>query len=187
MHIIGIVGRANVGKSTIAEYLNSNYNYEEITVASSLKDYVAKKYSLPRHLLEGKTIESRKWREEFVVNNQTPRQLLQHIATYKRNIDPYYWTKRIKVLDDDKNYVLSDCRFETDIEYLLSHKKSIIIKLSRTNNSILFDSENHIEDLYSDYEIMGDMEYTKMCIDDIIIKHDYYMKRDGHVKKYIQK
>lgn len=140
MRIVGLVGRANTGKSTVAKYL-SKYGYYEICFASALKDYVAKKYNLNREMLNGDTDESRIWREEYILDcGITPRKLLQKVGNGKRAKDPDYWVKKININDIDK-FVISDCRFANELEFIKSIPNSITIKLVRPNNSIYFEVE----------------------------------------------
>ena len=62
--IIGICGLIGSGKDTIADYLVTNYNFKKLSFADKLKDSVATMFDWDRDLLDGKTDESRAWREK---------------------------------------------------------------------------------------------------------------------------
>ena len=61
--IIGIAGFQGSGKDTIADYLQNIYGFKRDSFASTLKDAVAAVFGWNRELLEGRTTESRQWRE----------------------------------------------------------------------------------------------------------------------------
>jgi len=62
--IIGIAGLIGSGKDTAADYLVNSYGYRRDSFASTLKDAVSAVFGWDRELLEGRTRESREWREE---------------------------------------------------------------------------------------------------------------------------
>jgi hypothetical protein len=62
--VIGIVGNIGSGKDTIAHYLTQFHDFNQLSFASSLKDAVANVFGWDREQLEGRTQESREWREE---------------------------------------------------------------------------------------------------------------------------
>ena len=62
--IIGIAGFQGSGKDTIADYLQNIYGFKRDSFASTLKDAVSSVFGWDRELLEGRTKESRAWREQ---------------------------------------------------------------------------------------------------------------------------
>ena len=86
--IIGICGLIGSGKDTIADYLVTNYNFKKLSFADKLKDSVATMFDWDRELLDGKTDESRAWREKEdaywtkeLGYSVTPRLVLQKFGT----------------------------------------------------------------------------------------------------------
>ena len=124
--IIGICGLIGSGKDTIADYLVTNYNFKKLSFADKLKDSVATMFDWDRELLDGKTDESRAWREKEdaywtkeLGYSVTPRLVLQKFGTECMR-DGFYdgiWvslTKK-KILDNpDVKWVIPDVRFDNE-------------------------------------------------------------------------
>ena len=62
--IIGVVGSIGSGKDTVADYLANFHSFRRESFAASLKDAVSVIFGWDRTLLEGRTKESREWREQ---------------------------------------------------------------------------------------------------------------------------
>ncbi len=124
--IIGICGLIGSGKDTIADFLVKEHNFQKLSFADKLKDSVAEMFEWDRQLLDGKTDESRAWREksdEFwskeMGRDITPRYVLQVFGTECMR-DGFYdgvWVSlaKKKILDNpDINWVIPDVRFENE-------------------------------------------------------------------------
>ena len=130
--IIGICGLIGSGKDTIADYLIRKHDFEKISFADKLKDSVSTMFDWDRELLDGKTDESRAWREEVdeywtkeTGETITPRLVLQLFGTECMR-DGFYdgiWvslTKK-KILDNpDKHFVIPDVRFPNEVKMIQS-------------------------------------------------------------------
>jgi len=128
--IIGICGLIGSGKDTIADYLIKRHNFQKLSFADKLKDSVATMFDWDRNLLDGKTDQSRKWREEVdeYWSNETgeeitPRYVLQLFGTECMR-DGFYdgiWvslTKK-KILDHPEiNFVIPDVRFPNEAKMI---------------------------------------------------------------------
>ena len=128
--IIGICGLIGSGKDTIADYLIRKHNFQKTSFADKLKDSVSVMFDWDRELLDGKTDESRAWREERdeywsqeTGEAITPRLVLQLFGTECMR-DGFYdgiWvslTKK-KILDNpDKNFVIPDVRFPNEAKMI---------------------------------------------------------------------
>ena len=86
--IIGFVGFIGSGKDTAADYLVNFHGFRRDSFANTLKDAVAAVFGWDRTLLEGRTSESREWRDQidFWWSNRlgkqvTPRWVLQYWGT----------------------------------------------------------------------------------------------------------
>ena len=62
--IIGICGLIGAGKDTIADYLVNIHEFRRESFANTLKDSVAAVFGWDRNMLEGRTKQSREWREQ---------------------------------------------------------------------------------------------------------------------------
>lgn len=131
--IVGLVGFASSGKDTVAEYLAKEHGFTTIAFADSIKDCLATIFCWDREMLEGKTKESRKWREEvdnwwadkLCIPQFSPRWAMTNFGTdlMRRHFNPDIWIiNTLRRLEDraDENIVLRDCRFPNEIEALRS-------------------------------------------------------------------
>lgn len=127
--IIGIVGFIGSGKDTVADYLVNFHNFRRESFASSLKDAVSVVFNWDRSLLEGRTQESREWREtpdvwwsERLQKPITPRWVLQYWGTEvcRNGFSDDIWIASLenKLLTSDSNVVISDCRFPNEISMI---------------------------------------------------------------------
>jgi len=121
--IIGICGLIGSGKDTVAEYLVEHSNFNKISFADKLKDAVAQMFEWDRQLLDGKTLESRTWRElpdtywsNEVGSTVTPRLALQKFGTecMRQGFFDGIWvslTKKKMLNNPNMNWVIPDVRF----------------------------------------------------------------------------
>jgi hypothetical protein len=140
--IIGIVGNIGEGKDTVAEYLESQHKFKRESFAGTLKDAVAAVFGWNRELLEGKTNESRDWREQvdqwwadkLNMPNLTPRSVLQLWGTEvcRRSFHDDIWIASLenKLRNVDTNVVISDCRFPNEFA-AIKNAGGIIVRVKR--------------------------------------------------------
>lgn len=126
--IIGICGFIGSGKDTAADYLVNFHEFRRESFASSLKDAVSAIFGWDRNLLEGRTKESRAWREQvdpwwaarLNMPKLTPRWILQQWGTevLRGNFHDDIWIASIenKLRQTGDNVVITDCRFPNEIE-----------------------------------------------------------------------
>ena len=124
--IIGICGLIGAGKETIADHLVNDHSFVKLSFADKLKDSVATMFDWNRDLLDGKTEQSRKWREQMdpfwsmeLKHEVTPRLVLQKFGTECMR-DGFYdgiWVSLVKKKLKDNpqiNWVIPDVRFENE-------------------------------------------------------------------------
>ena len=128
--VIGICGLISSGKDTIADYLIKNHTFHKISFADKLKDSVSAMFGWDRELLDGKTNESRKWREEVDAywtsetgRTITPRLVLQEFGTecMRNGFYDGIWvslTKKKIIENPNMNFVLPDTRFPNEAKML---------------------------------------------------------------------
>ena len=143
MVIIAICGFQGVGKDIFANYLVNNYNFQKFSFATTIKDVLSDMFGWDRKLLEGDTIESRKFREtidpwwasKLTIPDLTPRKMLQIVGTdlFRKYFHDKIWVhiiekKIIDFLKINSSYriIISDCRFPNEISMLKNLGAQII-------------------------------------------------------------
>jgi len=140
--IIGICGLIGSGKDTIADYLQNIHQFRRESFAHSLKDAVAQIFGWDRELLEGRTKESRHWREQvdpwwaarLKMPHLTPRHVLQVWGTEvaRRSFHDDIWIAALenKLRKTTDDVVISDCRFPNEIKSI-RNAGGIVIRVVR--------------------------------------------------------
>lgn len=126
--IIGFCGFIGSGKDTAADYLINYFQFRKDSFANALKDAVSQIFGWDRILLEGRTKESREWRdqvdqwwaERLKIPHLTPRWVLQQWGTEvcRAGFHDDIWIasleNRLRKTSDD--IVISDVRFPNEID-----------------------------------------------------------------------
>jgi len=140
--IISIVGFIGSGKDTVADYLANIHQFRRESFASTLKDSVAAVFGWDRTLLEGRTRQSREWREtvdpwwanRLNLPQLTPRWVLQQWGTevVRKSFHDDTWIasleNKIRKITDD--VVISDCRFVNEIQ-AIRNQGGIVVRVTR--------------------------------------------------------
>ena len=125
--IIGICGFIGSGKDTIADYLVNIHQFRRESFANTLKDAVSQVFGWDRDMLEGRTRQSREWRERvdpwwakrLNMPDLTPRWVLQYWGTEvcRRAFHDDIWIAALenKLRSSNDDIVISDCRFPNEI------------------------------------------------------------------------
>lgn len=127
MKNIGIAGKFAVGKTSVANILESNHGYVRMSIASSLKQFVNQMYARDVYGTdEGAVLQKS---DSILINTVdgrrmvTVRQLLQDIGNQMKLIDQDIWLRGVRhqVLlwnEMGKSVVIDDVRFPREAEYL---------------------------------------------------------------------
>lgn len=138
MTLIAICGLIGTGKDTIADFLVNDHGYARASFAGALKDAVAAVFSWDRELLEGRTDESRVWREtvdpwwanRLEMPELTPRLVLQLWGTEvcRKGFHDSIWVASVenKLRLTDASIVLTDCRFPNEINAMRAAGAKIV-------------------------------------------------------------
>jgi hypothetical protein len=130
--IISISGRIGSGKDTVADMLVNNHGFKRLSFASSLKDAVSCVFGWDRDLLEGRTKESREWREtvdpwwskRLNIDSLTPRWVLQYWGTdvLRSHFHDDIWIASVehKLIHTKENIVITDARFTNELNVIKS-------------------------------------------------------------------
>lgn len=150
MAVIAIAGFISSGKDSVADYLITQHGYKKISFASSLKDSVAAIFGWDRTLLDGFTMESRKWREEvdqwwaarLNMPNLTPRWILQHWGTEvcRTHFHNDIWVASVEnqLRRTDDNIVITDCRFKNEFA-AVKNANGLAARIHRGPKPIWYD------------------------------------------------
>jgi hypothetical protein len=139
--IIGICGLIGAGKDTIADYLVNIHQFRRESFANTLKDAVSAVFGWNREMLEGRTKQSREWREqrdEWWSNRLgmdiTPRWVLQYWGTEvaRKSFHDDIWIASLenKLRTSSDDIVISDCRFPNEIA-AIKRAGGIVIRVVR--------------------------------------------------------
>lgn len=125
--VIGFVGFIGSGKDTAADYLVNFHGFRRDSFANSLKDAISHVFGWDRTLMEGRTKESREWREQvdtwwaerLKIPNLTPRWVMQYWGTEvcRQGFHDDIWIASVenRMRKTKDNIVISDVRFPNEI------------------------------------------------------------------------
>ena len=147
--IIGICGLIGSGKDTIADYLQNIHQFRRESFAHTLKDAVAAVFGWDRELLEGRTRESREWREQVdpwwtarLNMPVTPRLVLQvwgtEVARKSYHDDIWIASLENKLRKTHDDIVISDCRFPNEI-LAIKRAGGIVIRVVRGPEPVWYE------------------------------------------------
>jgi hypothetical protein len=150
MMIVGLVGFIGSGKDTAADYLCNVHGFRRDSFANTLKDAVSVIFGWDRTLLEGRTSESRAWREQvdpwwsarLNLPNLTPRWILQHWGTEvcRQGFHDDIWIASLenKMRKTNDSIVISDVRFPNEIK-AIHNAGGVVIRTKRGPDPAWFD------------------------------------------------
>ena len=142
MTIISFVGNIGCGKDTAADYLVNYHQFRRDSFANTLKDAVSHVFGWNRELLEGRSKESREWREtvdtwwaeRLRMPKLTPRWVLQHWGTEvcRAGFHDDIWIASLenKMRKTNDNVVISDVRFPNEIK-AIHNSGGVVIRIKR--------------------------------------------------------
>jgi hypothetical protein len=134
--LIGLVGLIGSGKGTVADRLEQEHGFRKDSFAKSLKDAVSCMFNWDREMLEGKTKESREWRErpdtfwsKRFGKDITPRWVLQYFGTevMRQGMHDAIWVDSCMARYDGRPTVIADTRFENEIKTIREMGGKIVL------------------------------------------------------------
>jgi hypothetical protein len=194
--IIGICGFQSSGKDTIADYLIKEHGFIKMSFASRLKDIISIMFGWSRDKLEGLTKEDREWREQIdpwwsktlQMPQLTPRFVMQYFATdlFRNKFHPDIWVKIVenelnKLIEQntERKIVISDCRFENEINMIL-RLGGKIIQVHREPPYWFYDYRNGEEPPNIKLIHRSEIEWIR-CY------KDYDINNDGTIEELYEK
>lgn len=127
MKIVGLLGPAGCGKSSVASYLSNKYGAKRYSFAQPLKEIVRLSFDLTESQVYGTQAQKEAVDPRY---NVTPRWLLQRIGTQgvRAVLGPdFWWQHCLAQIERDAGEVavIEDCRFENEVNGLLAKGASI--------------------------------------------------------------
>lgn len=141
--MFGFVGKKHVGKDTACDYFVSKYGFEKHSFAHPLKICAQYLFNFSDNQLhtENKDEIDSKW-------NIKPRTVFQQFGSLVKSLagDDYFLKRMELNFDTCKSIVISDVRFQNEIDYIKS-KGGIIVKIERPEltNIDLHESETSVD------------------------------------------
>ncbi len=170
--VVGICGFAGAGKDTIADYLVNLHEFRRESFASSLKDAVAMAFRWDREMLEGRSKESRLWREQvdtwwanrLGIPHLTPRWILQYWGTdvIRKGFHDSFWIASLenKLRNTQDDVVISDCRFPNEIRAIRNQGGYVIRVVRGPDPNWFFHARNHPEQMPELFPQIHASEYS---------------------------
>ena len=126
MIIIGIIGKAYSGKSTLGQYLIDQHGFFKISFAERLK-----KMCINAGLVT--------YEECYIEKTAHSREILQKVGTdlFRNQVDPYYWVKELQPDYDQlircgiTKFVIDDVRFPNEAKWIKSYPYGVTVKVIR--------------------------------------------------------
>lgn len=136
--IILITGKAGSGKSTLAEIFKE-YGFKNVALADKLKEFTYKCLKV----FDVK-IDSLKdlYEQSTKIHYRTYLQKLGTECFRETFVDDFWCNVLMNDIKDVSNVVISNIRYENEIEFFKKHFECVVVKIVRKNN-ILTDSQLH--------------------------------------------
>lgn len=140
--LIAMVGKKNAGKTTVAEYLQEK-GFAEVVFAEPVKRVTEIVFGFDYDMLLGNTPEKRELRNTLCdpIWNLTPVQAMQQLGTelFRDHFDEDVWIKIAgrkidALLNRGQSVVVSDARFENEIEFIRAKGGHIIVVYEDIND-----------------------------------------------------
>ncbi len=177
-YIIGITGKKSSGKSLTADYLQSEFGFEQFAFADKLKSGIISIFDVPNESLYGSEVEKNKLDEFWgvsgrqlaqIIGSELFRDILPTLLPQLNNI----WIRCIekKILNSKSDLiVISDVRFSDEAEFIKS-MGGVIISIERNNLNIIDKHQSETQIINADYTV--DNNYT---IDELFEKINNIVK-----------
>lgn len=164
--IIALIGYSGSGKDTFGDYCVLHSDFKRFAFADHCKEVCKVIFDLSHTQLytSGKDSIDSRW-------SKTPRELCQWFASNVRTLrDDYFVQKFKEIYNPNDNYVITDCRFPIEVEFL----KTLGARFVRIANPRVKPSDHFTEHLLDDMEVgctinnNGTIDEYKKAIDDYL-------------------
>jgi hypothetical protein len=178
--IIALNGKKGSGKDTVAKILIERYNFKRIAFADKLKLSAAALFNIHYESWNtwknNENIKINITENDKVINQISVRSFLQRYGTeaHREVFGNDFWIDHaLKGIHPfDENYVITDCRFENEIERIRNFDDSVIVRIVR--NKLNFDDSHtseaepspHLIDYYIDND--GTIEDLNLEVEELM-------------------
>ena len=169
--VIGLVGRAGAGKTTVANYIVERHGFVRTAFGDPLKQMLLDAGMATREELWGEKTPQSRW-------------LLQKVGTeiFRNQVDPKFWVRRtaenvIRILGEGHRVVIDDIRFPEEAALVRAYlSDGLLIKLDRPDYvnataGTTHASESMVDTIQAYHEISaesGDLKKLYQFVDEII-------------------
>jgi hypothetical protein len=136
MALIGISGKMQTGKDTLAAIITTISNYERVAFADKLKARIALTWDIDAALLN-----DQEFKKTLSPLGITWRELMQREGVMMRELDVNYWVKAALHNTNGKNVVVTDVRFPNEARAIIN-MGGILVRMRRDG----VDTSNHISE-----------------------------------------
>jgi len=160
--IIGFAGRAGVGKTTAASYLETAYGFKHLNFATPLKEAaiamtgLSERYFYAQHLKE----------EEVPWLLMSPRRFLQKLGTdcVREQIGKDFWVKRMRQeikKFSDRSITIGDIRFEEEAA-LVQSLGGVVVEIQRGEKKNPYGHSSEIIDFNCDIILSNNRTFEEL-------------------------
>ena len=206
--IIGVSGRARVGKDVLAEFIKEeferkyNRRFYDAAFAFELKNMCKFQFGLDDDQLWGdkKEVEDKRFWKGYTENTikiyWTPREIMQEMGAFYRKIDRDFWVKGLRkflsaeALKGRKDFIVIDVRYRNEVEFIKS-RKGILIRVERDLeekdqiHGSAHESETNLDE-YKDFDMyvdnngdLADLKVASYNVIDGILSIEKLIKNGG--------
>lgn len=173
--LVGIHGRAGVGKDTAAAILIGAYGGKRFAFADPVRTIAAALFDLDVtdfETQEQKALEDTRW-------SWTRRQMLQYVGTelVRKNLSDRHWIKLLHLKRQhftNGNHYITDCRFQNEIDYVLGQGGYILHIASDSRSAIKYGSSEAAHASESELDMSAVKEYNRYS----------YIQNDGTMARF---
>lgn len=174
--LIGIHGKAGVGKDTAAAILIGAYGGRRFAFADPLRTIAAAMFDLDVmdfDTQEKKSIVDDRW-------NMSRRWMLQFVGTelVRQQLSDRHWIKLLHLrrqhMMHSCNHYITDCRFQNELDYVIDQGGYILHIASDSRNAIKYGSSEAAHASESELDMTRAREYNRYS----------YIQNDGTMARY---
>jgi hypothetical protein len=187
--LIGISGKARVGKDTAGTYLYNKigavyYNTYITAYANTLKQDLIEKFNLSYTQVYGdlKEIQDERYPKQ-TGGFWTPREMMQAYGQFMRSFDNDYWVKALFRNVVAGNVIITDLRQPNEVKAVLD-RGGYHIRITRNNRPFINGEEHETETALDDNNLPTHYVIANNgSTDDLYKKLDYFVENVINIKE----
>ena len=172
MILIGLVGKAGAGKTTVAQRWIELYGFERMALADPLKEMLINAGMCT-------------WEECYNKKTKMSRWLMQKVGTeiFRKQVDEDYWVKTMrerlqKKLDSPARIVIDDVRMPNEAE-LIREFGGVLIRVVRAGYQDEHAGTHETEVLLDSIEVDHEIHAASGDIQGLILQADAFARSRG--------